>query len=206
MISLKKLILFKLSSKKNVYNQNIGSIRNEFCGSVCVGTLGKKKEARLKKAAQDAAKKATKEMANQGGIQEGTQGEEQKTIVVVRPSVLLNAGAEQSMKLFTWIGEKFAIVSSFYTHLQVGELLTTLYELVSPIVAILASPLYIISGYRDTVKKFYDRYSSVIKLGSFTIFLILGICCYKYPPRQFVSFVKSYVPLVGAYVYHPKKN
>jgi len=73
-----------------------------------------------------------------------------------RPSSILNLWASGNENFWTTIGELLAIVGSFYHYFYfyAQELAISLYELVHPILRLVASPCYIIYGFLSTMATF----------------------------------------------------
>ena len=146
---------------------------------------GRKKEERLRK---------EQETDNNEKKKNG-QPEDASIIVVGRPSVYMTKLTNKSRSMFSTIGTKLAVLSSFYTCIDAPEILQTVSDLVSPTLKFLFSPLYTISGYFSAAK-LYDH-PKLVALGSLTILASGLLVHYKgYDKQAFETILKYFRELI----------
>lgn len=89
----------------------------------------------------------------------------------VKPSVGIAWTATKSKLLFTTIGTFLAKISSFYTCIDLSDLIKTAYELIVPTMSLLKSPLKTFKGYYEQAKTY--THSSIVFFGSLTLIALL---------------------------------
>lgn len=97
----------------------------------------------------------------------------------IKPSTVLRFCANKSIDFFMMIGRSLAKISSFLTLINFEDLVKTFCEIVSPLIDLVSSPLYIANGYICQALTYVDR-EVLVYVGSALIISLLGYICYKY--------------------------
>lgn len=101
----------------------------------------------------------------------------------IKPSVLFNYLATKSSKFFGGIGYYVAKISSFYTYIDISDLMVTGKELMKPIFNFCISPYKFLKGYWEQARKY--KYSLLIVAGSAS-FIIASVLLYRYETIPFL--------------------
>lgn len=97
-----------------------------------------------------------------------------------RPSAGLTAVADNAIIFWKLVGKSIAKISSFYNFLRIYELMTTIYDLVTPILKTIFSPIWMLKGYIDQSGAYDHRW--LVGLGTVTILVLIGGgVWYRYP-------------------------
>ena len=99
-------------------------------------------------------------------------------IWTVRPSVALIKVVAQSQKFWEWIGVWFGIISSYLTYIELGDLWRSVYDIVNPMIELIASPAWFFKGYLSIMIEF--TYPYLIPLGSCLLVLTSMYICYHF--------------------------
>lgn len=89
-----------------------------------------------------------------------------------KPSAALSWAATKLSNFFRWIGEKIAIISSFYTYLNLKEMWRTCKALDTAKLKLVISPRMIVSGYIKKMSSYGDKSAHII-FGSLTLACLL---------------------------------
>lgn len=95
--------------------------------------------------------------------------------IETKPSIFLERLAEVAKDTFTFVGKLWAMISSFYTWIDLTEVYQTLDDLTKPLLKLGVSPFFMIRGYFDVMYKYKNPI--MIGCGSLTLFLV-GLLAY----------------------------
>lgn len=84
-----------------------------------------------------------------------------------KPSVMIAWSADNAKKLFTWIGGKFAWLSSFYNLIDMKDLKETANALIVPTWNLVTSPFWSLHAYYKTTRA--NQHPWVVVFGSMTL-------------------------------------
>ena len=101
----------------------------------------------------------------------------------IKPSVLFNYLATKSSNFFKGAGYYIAKISSFYTYINLSDLMVTGKELTAPIVQLCVSPYKLIKGYWDKACEY--KYAFLVVAGSAS-FMLVSLLLYKYEAIPFI--------------------
>lgn len=93
-----------------------------------------------------------------------------KNDINIKPSTGLNYCATQIQFIWTKIGYYFAKISSFYTLIDLEDIIETIKDIISPSCKILMSPYHAIKEYFITMNLYSNPY--LITFGSITLILL----------------------------------
>ena len=95
-----------------------------------------------------------------------------KTESQVKPSVYLGYGAELAQRCWEYVGYAAAKISSFYTYIDLKDLMDTFHDLFKPMIDFVTSPLWAAKGYIAEMNLYDHPY--LVTLGSATIVGVLA--------------------------------
>ena len=106
----------------------------------------------------------------------------------IRLSTLLISTATFMREVFETTGRLFAYISSYLTEIDLIELAHTLCDLIKPIIEIIGSPYYFLSGYMEQAERYVDKVWMVY-VGSVLLIATVSYFSYKYRDRILLAYL-----------------